>query len=258
MCSFNKLNCRFRETRNFVFTPRSHFRNAKNTHLISLNAQKPKRDVFKFFSPLLEPSRKKLCLRTNLSVKSDLPVNQAQVPASTHSSLGRKSKYTGSCLKRVRLYWTTGTTVNILTLVPSYRTSKFCFKISSFSALLDWLDMLKFWENIRNTKAFSNMLLILIVFVKNLALAVWFSSGQDKSWGYSSRWTSGVEFLSLMAHLHWRRRTRVRTWIRMPNPMATLYYAEHVHIAQILTQIPISAQDRNQSRIPYPSASPAM
>ena len=40
-----------------------------------------------------------------------------------------------------------------------------------------------------------------------------------------------------MAHLHLRRWTRVRTRIRIPNPMATLYYAEHVHIAQIWTRI---------------------
>ena len=40
-----------------------------------------------------------------------------------------------------------------------------------------------------------------------------------------------------MTHLHCRRRTRVRTRTRIPNPMATLYYAEHVHIAQTRTQI---------------------
>ena len=33
-------------------------------------------------------------------------------------------------------------------------------------------------------------------------------------------------------HLHCRTRIRVQTWIRIPNPMATLYYAEHVHTAQ--------------------------
>ena len=33
----------------------------------------------------------------------------------------------------------------------------------------------------------------------------------------------------LMAPLYWRRRTR----IRIPNPMATLYYAEHAHIADL-------------------------
>ena len=41
-----------------------------------------------------------------------------------------------------------------------------------------------------------------------------------------------------MAHVHCRRRTRALTWIRIPNPMATLYYAEHVHVAQTQTRIP--------------------
>ena len=40
-----------------------------------------------------------------------------------------------------------------------------------------------------------------------------------------------------MAHLHFRRQTRVRTWTHIPNLMATLYYAEHVHIPQTRTQI---------------------
>ena len=40
----------------------------------------------------------------------------------------------------------------------------------------------------------------------------------------------------LMAYLQWRTRTRVRTLIRIPNPMATLYYAKYVHIAR--TRIP--------------------
>ena len=39
-----------------------------------------------------------------------------------------------------------------------------------------------------------------------------------------------------MAHLHCQRRSRVQTRIRI----ATLYYAEHVHIAQIQTWIPTS------------------
>ena len=42
----------------------------------------------------------------------------------------------------------------------------------------------------------------------------------------------------MMAHKHWWRRTRVQTRIRIQNPMATLYYAEHVHIAQTQTRIP--------------------
>ena len=35
----------------------------------------------------------------------------------------------------------------------------------------------------------------------------------------------------LMSYLHCRTRIQVPTRIRIPNPMATLYYAEHVHIA---------------------------
>ena len=41
----------------------------------------------------------------------------------------------------------------------------------------------------------------------------------------------------VMAHLHCQRRTRVRTRIQIPNPLATLYYAEHIHVAQTQTQI---------------------
>ena len=41
-----------------------------------------------------------------------------------------------------------------------------------------------------------------------------------------------------MARLHCRRRTRVQTRIRIPNPMATLYYAEYVHIAQTWISTP--------------------
>ena len=39
-----------------------------------------------------------------------------------------------------------------------------------------------------------------------------------------------------MVYLHWQRQARLRSRIQIPNPVATLYYAEHVHIAQ--TQIP--------------------
>ena len=58
-----------------------------------------------------------------------------------------------------------------------------------------------------------------------------------------------------MAHLHWWNRTWIRTQIQIPNPMAILYYAEHVHIAQTQTEIllPISVQDRNPSLSPSPS-----
>ena len=44
--------------------------------------------------------------------------------------------------------------------------------------------------------------------------------------------------LNIMAHLHCRRQTRVQIRTRTPNLMATLYYAEHVHIALTKTQIP--------------------
>ena len=41
-----------------------------------------------------------------------------------------------------------------------------------------------------------------------------------------------------MTHLHWRRRTRVRSRIGILNLIATLYYAEYVHIAQTWTWFP--------------------
>ena len=41
-----------------------------------------------------------------------------------------------------------------------------------------------------------------------------------------------------MANLHCRIRIQTLTRIRIPNQMATLYYAEHVHIAQTRTSIP--------------------
>ena len=44
------------------------------------------------------------------------------------------------------------------------------------------------------------------------------------------------QLLVVMAHLHCRRWTLVQTWIR--NPVATLYYAQHFHIAQTRTWIP--------------------
>ena len=44
---------------------------------------------------------------------------------------------------------------------------------------------------------------------------------------------------NLMVCLHCWRRTRVRTRIRIPILMTTLYCTEHVHIAQIKTPIPI-------------------
>ena len=40
-----------------------------------------------------------------------------------------------------------------------------------------------------------------------------------------------------MAYLHCRRLTQARAQSRIQNPMATLYNAEHVHIAQTWTQM---------------------
>ena len=61
-------------------------------------------------------------------------------------------------------------------------------------------------------------------------------SGKNKNQNSCSTYT--VVSMTAVTHLHCRRQTRVgtRTWIR--NPMATLYYAEHVHIAQTQTWIP--------------------
>ena len=41
------------------------------------------------------------------------------------------------------------------------------------------------------------------------------------------------DILAVMASLHWGRRTR----IQIPDPIATLYFAEHVHITQTRIQI---------------------
>ena len=41
--------------------------------------------------------------------------------------------------------------------------------------------------------------------------------------------------MSLMAHFHQQRRTR----IRIPNPIVTLYYAQLFPLVQILTRIPV-------------------
>ena len=40
-----------------------------------------------------------------------------------------------------------------------------------------------------------------------------------------------------MAHLHFQIRTRVQSETQIPHLMATLYYAEHVYIAQTQTRI---------------------
>ena len=64
----------------------------------------------------------------------------------------------------------------------------------------------------------------------------------------SPRSTSGQANLGLMVHLHCWTRIRVQTWIRIPNPMATLYYAEHVHIVQTRIATPYGIS-RTQIRV---------
>ena len=44
--------------------------------------------------------------------------------------------------------------------------------------------------------------------------------------------------LAVLTHLQCQRWIRMQTCIQIPNLMATLYYAQHIHIAQTLTQIP--------------------
>ena len=41
-----------------------------------------------------------------------------------------------------------------------------------------------------------------------------------------------------MAHLHRRKRSRVQTWIQIPNPMATLYYPEHFTLHRLKSLVP--------------------
>ena len=52
----------------------------------------------------------------------------------------------------------------------------------------------------------------------------------------------------------------VRTLIRIPNQMATLYCVEHftLHRLRLGSLLPISVQDRNPNPSPYQSPSPAM
>ena len=64
--------------------------------------------------------------------------------------------------------------------------------------------------------------------------------------GYDSNRSSVVTVqidLSVMAELHYRTQTRIRTRIRISNPITTLYCAEDLHITQTRTLIllPISA-----------------
>ena len=59
-----------------------------------------------------------------------------------------------------------------------------------------------------------------------------------------------------MAHLHCRKRNRVQTRIQILNPMATLFYVEYDHIAQIQTQIPTpyfcKGQESESEFVPEP------
>ena len=43
----------------------------------------------------------------------------------------------------------------------------------------------------------------------------------------------------VMTYLYFRTQTRVPTGIQIPNLIATLWYAEHVHVARNQIQIPI-------------------
>ena len=59
---------------------------------------------------------------------------------------------------------------------------------------------------------------------------------------------------SIMAHLHCQRQTWVQTQIQIPNPMATLHYAEYFHIACTWIQIPTphccTGQDSESESVP--------
>ena len=49
------------------------------------------------------------------------------------------------------------------------------------------------------------------------------------------------------ANLHWRRRTWVRTQIRIRNPMATLYNGKHVHIADPYFLFMLGQESKSES-----------
>ena len=79
-----------------------------------------------------------------------------------------------------------------------------------------------------------------------------------KNIGCHCRQVSFKTGLTVMAYLHFRTRTQVQ----IPNLMATLYYAEHFHIActQILihiqTQMPKHYRIHFWDRYPYPDLDP--
>ena len=54
----------------------------------------------------------------------------------------------------------------------------------------------------------------------------------------TSRNSNSIEKLHLMAHLHYERQTQDTDSDMDSDSMATLYYAEHAHIAQTQTLIP--------------------
>ena len=59
--------------------------------------------------------------------------------------------------------------------------------------------------------------------------------GKQTIWTNYQRWEFPLKF-DLMAYLYCTR-TGIPTGIQIPNPMATLYYAEHVHVPLTQTQI---------------------
>ena len=66
---------------------------------------------------------------------------------------------------------------------------------------------------------------------------------------------------ALMAYFHCRTRIQIQTWTRIPNPMATWYYAEHIStdLDSDLDPFPIVfVQYRNPSASPNPNPSSAM
>ena len=62
--------------------------------------------------------------------------------------------------------------------------------------------------------------------------------------------------MHLVALTHCQTWIRIRTWI--PNPMDTLYYARHVHIAQTRSPTPHFCFGQESSPYPYPYQSAAM
>ena len=82
-----------------------------------------------------------------------------------------------------------------------------------------------------------------------------------RMWVEQVRRLSPVCFM-VMAYLHCRTRIQVPTRIRIPNPMATLYYAGHIHIAWTRIWIPIETRIPNHycthfcDVYPYPDWDP--